>query len=76
MELTQNELNILAHVVIEPTAWVSHALETQGEEAVKAKIEKYKPIYESALAEQGSDYKNRKQTEEAQALDIATLKGQ
>ena len=61
MEITQNDLNILAHIVIDPTAWVNHALETEGEKAVKAKIEKYKPIYEVALAEQGSSYKNRAQ---------------
>jgi len=36
---------ILAHVVIDPEAWVAHALATVGEKAVTAKIEKYRADY-------------------------------
>ena len=44
MELTQEERAILAHVVIDPDAWVEHALITPkgGEWAVSAKIDRYR----------------------------------
>jgi len=57
MELTQEDKSVLAHVVIDPDAWVEHALATVGEQAVRAKIERWKPDY---LAKKDlSDYKNR-----------------
>ena len=45
MELSVEDKAILAHVVIDPDAWVSHALETVGEPAVTAKIERYRADY-------------------------------
>ena len=45
MNLSVEDKAILAHVVIDPDAWVSHALETVGEPAVTAKIEKYRADY-------------------------------
>ena len=45
MRLSVEDKAILAHVVVDPDAWVSHALATVGEWAVKAKIEKYRDDY-------------------------------
>jgi len=57
MELSKENKAILAHVVIDPDAWVEHALATVGEWAVIAKIAKYKPDY---LAQKSKpEYKTR-----------------
>jgi len=57
MELTVEEKGILAHIVVDPDAWVAHALEHGGEKAVTAKIESYRADY---LSKKGlPDYKNR-----------------
>ena len=45
MELSKEDIAVLAHVVIDPKAWVDHALATVGEEAVAAKVEKYRADY-------------------------------
>ena len=64
MELTTEQRNILAHVVLDPDAWVAHALETAGEEAVLAKIAIWEPVYEAEKVK--PDYKNRIQRDEAE----------
>lgn len=57
MQLSNEDRAILAHIVIDPEAWVTHAIATAGEKTVTAKIERWKPIY---LAEKVKpDYKNR-----------------
>jgi hypothetical protein len=56
-KLTDEELAILGHVVVDPEAWVQHAYATVGAEAVEAKIARYRPEYEAAKAVEG--YKNR-----------------
>lgn len=70
MKLTQEQTNVLAHIVVDPTSWANHAFETYGEEAVLAKIEKYKPMYEAALESEGSNYKNRVQRDAENLVDI------
>ena len=45
MNLSVEDKAILAHIVMDPDAWVEHALATVGEQAVTAKIEKYKADY-------------------------------
>jgi len=45
MELSKEDKAILAHVVIDPDAWVAHAVTAVGEWAVTAKIEKYRAGY-------------------------------
>lgn len=61
MELSIEDKAILAHVVIDPDAWVAHALATVGEWAVTAKIERWKPEY---LAQRDlPDYKTRAERE-------------
>jgi len=57
MEPTQEEREILTHVVINPDAWVENAVKTVGEWAVKAKIDRWRPVYEAEKDK--PDYKNR-----------------
>ena len=57
MKLTDEEEAILAHVVVDPDVWVAHALATVGEKAVKAKIDRWRPIYEKEANK--PNYKNR-----------------
>lgn len=45
MILTQEQFNILAHVVVNPQEWADHAESTIGEGAVLAKIAKYEADY-------------------------------
>ena len=45
MELSIEDKAIIGHVVIDPDAWIKHALVTVGEQAVTAKIEKYRDDY-------------------------------
>ena len=56
-KLTDDEIAILGHIVVDPQAWAQHAYATVGPEAVEAKIARYRPEYEAAKAVEG--YKNR-----------------
>ena len=60
MKLTQEQLNILNHVVVDGQAWADHTIE----EHMLAKVAKYKQPY---LDAQGSGYKTRKERDDAQA---------
>ena len=71
MQLSSEGLAVLAHIVIDPDAWVDHALKKGGEQAVIAKINRWKPEY---LAQKDlPDYKNRaeRDIEEEAALHAA-----
>lgn len=62
MNISVEDKAVLAHVVINPNEWVEHALNTVGEQAVTAKIEKYRAEY---LAQKDlPDYKTRAEREE------------
>lgn len=61
MEISAEDKAILAHVVIDPDAWVDHALATVGEWAVTAKIERWRPIY--LIEKDKPDYRNRAERE-------------
>ena len=37
------DITVLAHVVVDPDAWVAHAQATVGEWAIVAKIERWRP---------------------------------
>ena len=63
MILTDEQLNILNHVVVDGQAWADHATE----EHMLAKVEKYRQSY---LDAQGSSYKTRKEVDEAQAQAV------
>lgn len=61
MELSAEDWAVLADVVVNPEAWVSHAIEVVGEYAVREKIEKYRAAY---LAKKDMpDYKTRAELE-------------
>jgi hypothetical protein len=57
MKITDDDRAILAHIVIDPDAWVEHASTVVGEWAVTAKINKYRNAYLSQKDK--SDYKTR-----------------
>ena len=57
MKITDEERAIIGHVVIDPDAWVAHALKEVGEWAVRAKIDKYRDSYFADKIK--PDYKNR-----------------
>ena len=61
MELTIEDKAILAHVVIDPDSWVTHAIATVGEEAVTAKIGRYRDDYLAKKDELG--YQTRAEKE-------------
>lgn len=48
MNLTKAERAVLAHVVIDPDAWIAHAVATVGEDAVQQKIEAHREAYDAA----------------------------
>jgi hypothetical protein len=63
MELSTEDREILAHVVEDPDAWLTHAVNTFGEEkaalCLANKVEKWKPVYEAEKVK--PDYMNRVQ---------------
>lgn len=59
MQLTDEERAVLAHMVIDPDAWITHALATVGEAAVRAKIANRRPEYLAARVALGAAYKTR-----------------
>jgi len=72
MEITIEDKAILAHVVIDPDAWVEHALATIGEKAVTAKIERYRAEY---LAKKDlPDYMNRAERDAFELTEIEANK--
>ena len=66
MILTEEQLNILNHVVVDGQAWADHAEKTftseKANEAMLAKVATHKPAYEKELAK--GNYLNRKQRED------------
>jgi len=62
MELSNEDRAVIGHVVVDPEAWVAHALTIpNGELAVWAKVLKYRPDY---LAKKDlPDYKTRAERE-------------
>lgn len=58
---------VLAHIVIDPDSWYSHAITTFGQlkanEFLAAKIARWKPDYDAAVA--AGNYQTRAQREQA-----------
>lgn len=63
MELSIEDKAILAHVVIDPDAWVVHALATVGKWAVTAKIKRWEPEYLKEKERLKENYKTRAERE-------------
>lgn len=70
--LTDRERNVLAHVVIDPDAWLAGAIAGLGEdkarEALDAKVARWAPDYFQALQDEGANYKNRAARDAAEGL--------
>jgi len=72
MELSIEDKTILAHVVLDPDAWVTHALVTGGEKAVTAKIDRYRADY---LAKKDlPDYMNRAERDAFELAQMEAMK--
>jgi hypothetical protein len=69
-EVTDEEIAIIGHVVVDPIAWLQNAYDQVGPRAIMEKIAKYKPEYDAAKAAQGVNYKNRAQRD---AVTMATI---
>ena len=72
--LTARETAVLAHVVVDPVAWWTHACSRDGsdgkhaidaEAALAAKVAKRADQYDAALAAQGADYQTRAERDAA-----------
>jgi hypothetical protein len=63
MILTQRQLDVLNHVVVDGQAWADN---TKEEEHVIVKVAKYESAYDEAVAK--GNYLNRKQRDEADAV--------
>jgi hypothetical protein len=61
MKLTQRQLDVLNHVVVDGQEWADNAKEAY----VLAKIEKYESAYDEAVAK--GNYQTRKQRDEEEA---------
>lgn len=59
--MTNEERLVLSHIVVDPDAWYTHAINTFGVVAARemliAKVNKWRPVYLSVVREEG--YKNR-----------------
>lgn len=63
--LTDYQRAVLAHVVVDPDAWLSHAVAELGEgeatKALDAKVTRVAQAYEAAVAAEGTAYRTRAQ---------------
>lgn len=73
MELTQEQLNILAYAIVDPNEWVSNAVEKVGEDSVLAKIAENELLYKTAI--ENSDYRNRAQRDADEMAAEQAFKG-
>ena len=64
MKLTQRQLDVLNHIVVDGASWAENA---KKEEHVLAKVAKYESAYDEAVAK--GNYLNRKQRDDAEAKE-------
>ena len=69
LTLTDEQRAVLAHVVVDPDAWVAHAEAEVGENAVTGKIARHSAAYDAAVAL--PEYKNRVERDAAEAAEEA-----
>ena len=66
MIITEEQLNVLNHVVVDGQAWADHAEKTfdteKAKEMMLAKVAKHKPSYDEEIAK--GSYLNRKQRDD------------
>ena len=67
MDMTANQRAVMAHVVIDPDAWLAHAVATFGENVaarhLAAKVARWQPDYDAAVARDGEAYQTRSERE-------------
>lgn len=63
IEVSDEDLAIVAHLIIDPERWFQHAMDTHGPEAVKGKIKTHRESYFADKEKYGIDYKNRAERE-------------
>lgn len=67
--LTSRERSVLAYVVLDPDAWIDHAVAVRGEEQARAdldaKMSRWAPAYAAAVAAEGEEYQTRAEREAA-----------
>lgn len=65
--MTSDQYAVLSHVVVDPDAWMNHAVmffgEDQAENMLIEKVAKYQKEYLLAVTELGNNYKSRAQIE-------------
>ncbi len=65
--MTEEQRAVLAHVVIDPDAWYDHAISVFGRqkarECLVEKVDRWRPSYEDALAQEGAGYRARAERE-------------
>lgn len=61
--LSSRDQAVLAHVVLDPEAWATHATAEVGPEAVQQKVKRWERDYDAAVAAEGALYKTRAQRE-------------
>lgn len=67
--MTRDQKDTLAHIVIDPDAWMAHAVsvfgQAQAEQFLSDKVARWRPLYESDKATRGANYKTRAQRDAA-----------
>lgn len=68
MEMTADQRAVMAHVVMDPDAWLAHAVATFGEEKaaqfLDEKVERHRDAYEAAAAQPGYQTRAEREAEE------------
>ena len=63
MQLTQEQKDVLGHMVIDPQVWADHAEShfgaEKGRECMLAKVARHKDKHDQCKIAEGGDYKNR-----------------
>lgn len=68
IEMTDDQRVVLAHVVVDPNAWLENAVKALGEEkatiALRDKVARWERSYREAKASQKDSYKTRAERDE------------
>ncbi len=70
--MTTEQRAVLAHVVIDPDAWLDHAVAALGtkaaQSALETKVSRWRPRYEQERTANGASYQTRAQRDAALSL--------
>lgn len=63
VEMTDHQRAVLAHIVVDPDAWLQNAVNALGYEkaatALQDKVSRWEPDYVKAKNDEGRSYRNR-----------------